>query len=142
MQTNHHSFHSFRLRQFVRTVLICIVSICAGRSRDIELNLVCLHLLALGQITCCSTSVHLSAPFCTFLHLSPLLYVFSLFSPLTVDNVDMSERHLLSQVQARRASSRALALARETCDSKLEASAALMAEDGRDLRLAGRGSKS
>lgn len=135
MQTNHHSFHSFRLRQFVCTVLICIVSICAGRSRDIELNLVCLHLLALGQITCCSTSVHLSAPFSTSI-------CFLLFSPLTVDNVDMSERHLLSQVQARRASSRALALARETCDSKLEASAALMAEDGRDLRLAGRGSKS
>ena len=75
MQTNHHSFHSFRLRQFVCTVLICIVSICAGRSRDIELNLVCLHLLALGQITCCSTSVHLSAPFCTFLH----FYMFSPF---------------------------------------------------------------
>lgn len=81
------------------------------------------------------TFLHLSAPFSTSI-------CFLLFSPLTVDNVDMSERHLLSQVQARRASSRALALARETCDSKLEASAARMAEDGRDLHLAGRDSKS
>jgi hypothetical protein len=88
---------------------------------------------------------YLCSPFCTFLHLSAPFSTsicFLLFSPLTVDNVEMSERHLLSQVQARRASSRALALARETCDSKLEASAARMAEDGRDLHLAGRDSKS